>query len=45
MSQTVETDLDKSRERFQYLVEKINDWVSEINQNGVYTYASPRVKR
>lgn len=44
MSQTVETALDKSRERFQNLVETINDWVWEVNQNGVYTYASPRVK-
>jgi PAS domain S-box-containing protein len=32
------------RRRFQDLVETINDWVWEVDQNGVYTYASPRIR-
>ncbi len=30
--------------RFQDLVETINDWVWEVDANGFYTYASPRVR-
>jgi PAS domain S-box-containing protein len=33
----------ESRKRYRGLVEKINDWVWEIDADGVYTYASPRV--
>ncbi|MBE9534391.1 MAG: PAS domain S-box protein [Proteobacteria bacterium] len=43
ISNTAETALAQSRKRFQNLVETVNDWVWEVNQNGVYTYASPRV--
>ncbi|MGK2907508.1 MAG: sensor histidine kinase [Desulfuromonadales bacterium] len=39
-----ELDHEQSRRRFQDLVETVNDWVWEVNQDGVYTYASPRVK-
>lgn len=35
---------EQSLKRFQNLVETVNDWVWEVNQDGVYTYASPRVK-
>lgn len=34
----------QSRERFRSLVEVTSDWIWEIDQNGVYTYASPKVK-
>ena len=36
--------LAQSRKRFQDLVETVYDWVWEVDQNGVYTYASPRVR-
>jgi len=32
----------ESRKKYRRLVEKINDWVWEIDANGVYTYSSPR---
>ncbi len=32
----------ESRKRYQGFVEKINDWVWEIDADGVYTYSSPR---
>jgi len=34
--------LAESRKRYRGLVEKINDWVWEIDADGVYTYSSPR---
>ncbi|MBN2402939.1 MAG: PAS domain S-box protein [Spirochaetes bacterium] len=34
----------ESQQRFQILVETLNDWVWEINENGVYSYVSPRVQ-
>jgi PAS domain S-box-containing protein len=37
-----EEALAESRKRYRGLVEKINDWVWEIDADGVYTYASPR---
>lgn len=39
-----EKALRESRKRFRDLVERINDWVWEVDRNGVYTYASPRVR-
>jgi PAS domain S-box-containing protein len=33
-----------SEQRFRSLVESTNDWIWETDQNGVYTYVSPRVK-
>lgn len=40
---TVE-ELRKSEERFRSLVETTSDWIWEVDKNGVYTYASPKVK-
>ena len=36
--------LRESEEKFRNLVEKISDWVWEIDANGVYTYASPKIR-
>lgn len=38
-----EKALQKSEERFRNLVETTSDWVWEVDENGVYTYASPKV--
>ena len=35
--------LAESRKKYRGLVEKVNDWVWEIDADGVYTYSSPRV--
>jgi PAS domain S-box-containing protein len=34
-----------SMEHFRQLVETTSDWLWEVNENGVYTYASPVVRR
>ena len=34
----------ESQQRFQALVETVSDWIWEVDQNGVYTYVSPRVR-
>ena len=39
-----EAALLASEERFRTLVESTSDWVWEVNEKGVYTYASPRVR-
>ncbi|HEY9612053.1 PAS domain S-box protein [Allocoleopsis sp.] len=36
--------LKESEERFRNLVETSSDWVWEVNENAVYTYASPKVE-
>jgi PAS domain S-box-containing protein len=36
--------LAESRKKYRGLVEKVNDWVWEINAAGVYTYVSPRAQ-
>ncbi len=36
--------LGDSEERFRVLVETTSDWIWEVDANGVYTYASPKVK-
>ncbi len=36
--------LGDSEERFRTLVETTSDWIWEVNANGVYTYASPKVQ-
>ncbi len=36
--------LQKSELRFRSLVESSCDWIWEVNENGVYTYASPQVE-
>ncbi|HEY9668763.1 MAG TPA: PAS domain S-box protein, partial [Coleofasciculaceae cyanobacterium] len=38
-----EQALRQSEERFRNLVETTSDWVWEIDENAVYTYASPKV--
>ncbi len=40
----VEEALAESRKKYRGLVEKINNWVWEIDADGVYTYASPRAR-
>ncbi len=39
-----EKALKQSEERFRNLVETSSDWVWEIDENGVYTYASPKIR-
>ncbi|WP_027716568.1 PAS domain S-box protein [Desulfuromonas sp. TF] len=34
----------KSRGRYRDLVEQVNDWVWEVDEKGVYTYASPQIR-
>ena len=36
--------LYKSEQRFRSLIEATSDWVWEVDQNGIYTYCSPKVK-
>jgi diguanylate cyclase (GGDEF)-like protein/PAS domain S-box-containing protein len=38
----VEQELHDSEERYRNLLETTNDWVWEVDENAVYTYASPR---
>ncbi len=40
----IEESLRLSEEKFRNLVEYSNDWIWEVNAEGVYTYASPLVK-
>ena len=35
--------LRRSEQRFRNLVETTSDWVWEVDENGVYTYVSPRI--
>ncbi|MHB9132734.1 MAG: PAS domain S-box protein [Armatimonadota bacterium] len=39
-----EADIRTREERFRLLVEQINDWVWEVDERIVYTYASPRIR-
>lgn len=39
----IEAALRKSEEKFRSLVEQTNDWIWEIDRNGVFTYVSPQV--
>ncbi len=39
-----EEALRQSEERFRSLVELASDWIWEVDQNGVFTYADPKVK-
>ena len=34
----------ESEEKFRSMVEATSDWVWAIDQNGVYTYVSPKVQ-
>jgi PAS domain S-box-containing protein len=40
----VEEQIRESQQRFQGLVETLSDWIWEVDQNGIYTYVSPRVR-
>jgi len=40
----MEKALHEAKEKFQSLVESSSDWVWEVDANGVYTYASPKIK-
>lgn len=35
-------DLEQSEKRFQEMVETSSDWIWEVDENGYYTYSSPR---
>jgi two-component system, cell cycle sensor histidine kinase and response regulator CckA len=39
-----EKSLEESKERFRSLIETSSDWIWEVDQNGVYTYSSPKLK-
>ena len=39
-----EEELRESRKRFRSLVETTSDWIWEVDRNGVYTYASPKIE-
>jgi PAS domain S-box-containing protein len=34
----------ESQQRFQGLVETLSDWIWEVDQNGIYTYVSPKIR-
>lgn len=40
----VGVDFQTDEERYRMLVEHVSDWIWEVNEEGVYTYASPRIK-
>lgn len=39
----IEEALKRSKERFRNLVETSSDWVWEVDENTIYTYASPKI--
>jgi PAS domain S-box-containing protein len=39
----VEEAVRESRERFRNLTEMTSDWIWEVDENGCYTYASPKI--
>jgi PAS domain S-box-containing protein/putative nucleotidyltransferase with HDIG domain len=39
-----EEQVRESQQRFQGLVETLSDWIWEVDQNVIYTYASPKVR-
>ena len=40
----LELALQKSQQRYQALVEATSDWIWEVDENGFYTYCSPKVR-
>jgi len=40
----IEETLRESEERFRALIESTSDWIWEVDENAVYTYASPKIK-
>jgi PAS domain S-box-containing protein len=43
--QKAEQQLKESEKRFRNLIETSSDWMWEMNENSIYTYASPQIKR
>ncbi len=39
-----EAALREREEKFRALIEAVSDWIYEVDLNGIYTYASPKVK-
>jgi|GEM_PF-733032 len=39
-----EEALRESEERHRFLIESVNDWIWEVDRNGVYTYVSPQCR-
>ena len=39
-----EAQIRESQQRFQDLVETLSDWIWEVDQNGIYTYVSPKIR-
>ncbi|WP_052404866.1 diguanylate cyclase domain-containing protein [Bacillus rubiinfantis] len=44
MEENTKDSLHSDEERFRALVEHVSDWIWEVDENGIYTYASPRIK-
>jgi PAS domain S-box-containing protein len=44
MRKRAEEALQESEKKYRSLVERVNDWVWEVDTNGLYSYASPRVR-
>ncbi len=42
--QRVEESRQRSKQRFQNLVETTSDWVWEVNEKAIYTYVSPKIR-
>lgn len=42
--QQIDKALQDAKEKFQSLVESSSDWIWEVDVNGIYSYASPKVK-
>ena len=43
-SRRVQESLRESQERFRSLIETTSDWVWEMNDRGMYTYVSPKIR-
>ncbi|MCJ7546796.1 MAG: PAS domain S-box protein [Deltaproteobacteria bacterium] len=39
-----EAEIRESQQRFQGLVETLSDWIWEVDQSGIYTYVSPKIR-
>jgi len=39
-----EAEIRESQQRFQGLVESLSDWIWEVDQSGIYTYVSPKIR-
>jgi len=43
-SKQAEEQIRESQQRFQGLVETLSDWIWEVDQSGIYTYVSPKIR-